>query len=115
MELAVQVLLPFDYFSFLSRRRGPTSVLLQVSIMLWFATTVWAAALWPLATQVSASPLSHAYLEHSVDTRGAVASESDICSRIGINTIQDGGNAADAVSILPMQHGPVTRADIDAS
>jgi len=29
---------------------------------------------------------------------GAVASESSICSRIGVDLIKDGGNAADAVS-----------------
>jgi gamma-glutamyltranspeptidase/glutathione hydrolase len=29
--------------------------------------------------------------------RGAVASESDICSRIGIDLLKEGGNAADAM------------------
>ena len=32
------------------------------------------------------------------DKRGAVASESAVCSHIGIDLIRDGGNAADAVS-----------------
>ena len=32
------------------------------------------------------------------DKRGAVASESSVCSNIGINLLKDGGNAADAVS-----------------
>ena len=32
------------------------------------------------------------------DKRGAVASESKVCSQIGIDLIKDGGNAADAVS-----------------
>lgn len=31
------------------------------------------------------------------DKLGAVASESSVCSHIGIDLIQDGGNAADAV------------------
>ena len=31
------------------------------------------------------------------DSRGAVASESAVCSRIGIELIKEGGNAADAV------------------
>ena len=31
------------------------------------------------------------------DKQGAVASESSVCSNIGINLIKDGGNAADAV------------------
>ena len=34
---------------------------------------------------------------HLSDKNGAVASESAVCSRIGINLIKDGGNAADAV------------------
>ena len=34
---------------------------------------------------------------HVSDTAGAVASESAVCSRIGVNLIKDGGNAADAV------------------
>ena len=33
------------------------------------------------------------------DTLGAVASESSVCSRIGVSLIQAGGNAADAVSL----------------
>ena len=33
------------------------------------------------------------------DKRGAVASESTVCSHIGIDLIKDGGNAADAVSL----------------
>lgn len=32
------------------------------------------------------------------DTLGAVASESSICSNIGIDILKEGGNAADAVS-----------------
>ena len=32
------------------------------------------------------------------DKRGAVASESAVCSRIGIDLLKAGGNAADAVS-----------------
>lgn len=35
---------------------------------------------------------------HVSDLKGAVASESAVCSRIGVNLIKDGGNAADAVS-----------------
>lgn len=35
------------------------------------------------------------------DKRGAVASESSVCSNTGINLIKDGGNAADAVSGKP--------------
>ena len=36
--------------------------------------------------------------QHEVKDRlGAVASESSVCSKIGIDLIKDGGNAADAV------------------
>jgi gamma-glutamyltranspeptidase len=33
--------------------------------------------------------------------RGAVASENSICSRIGIDLMKAGGNAADAVCVIP--------------
>ena len=36
-------------------------------------------------------------LEQRSDCHGAVASESSICSDIGINTLKSGGNAADAL------------------
>ena len=35
------------------------------------------------------------------DQLGAVASESSVCSRIGVDLIKDGGTAADAVSTWP--------------
>ncbi len=35
---------------------------------------------------------------HESDSKGAVASESAVCSRIGVDLISEGGNAADAVS-----------------
>ena len=38
------------------------------------------------------------------DKRGAVASESSVCSHIGIDLIKDGGNAADAVSLCFLRH-----------
>jgi len=43
---------------------------------------------------VSGSPLSR---RHSDGKLGAVASESSICSKIGIQLLEDGGNAADAL------------------
>jgi gamma-glutamyltranspeptidase/glutathione hydrolase len=36
--------------------------------------------------------------QYALDHLGAVASESSICSRIGIDLLKKGGNAADAVS-----------------
>lgn len=35
---------------------------------------------------------------HVSNRKGAVASESAVCSRIGVDLIKEGGNAADAVS-----------------
>ena len=35
---------------------------------------------------------------HTHSKRGAVASESSICSHIGVDLIKEGGSAADAVS-----------------
>lgn len=43
-------------------------------------------------------PRTHSHVEK--DQRGAVASESAVCSRIGVNLIKAGGNAADAVSFM---------------
>lgn len=37
------------------------------------------------------------------DKLGAVASESSVCSRIGVDLIKAGGNAADAVGSLPYE------------
>lgn len=45
-----------------------------------------------LGALVSAHPV------HNSSSHGAVASESKVCSQIGIDTLKDGGNAADAVS-----------------
>ncbi len=36
---------------------------------------------------------------HVSDQKGAVASESAVCSHIGVELIKEGGNAADAVSL----------------
>ncbi|KEF51898.1 gamma-glutamyltransferase [Exophiala aquamarina CBS 119918] len=66
--------------------------------MLWLANVVWAVAISPLVNQVNASPFPHTrQFEQQSDTRGAVASESDICSHIGIDLLRMGGNAADAL------------------
>ena len=40
------------------------------------------------------------------DKQGAVASENAVCSRIGIDLLQAGGNAADAVSNAFMPYSP---------
>ena len=48
------------------------------------------------ATQIALSNL--APQKYGNGKLGAVASESKICSQIGINLLKSGGNAADAVS-----------------
>lgn len=46
------------------------------------------------ATQIAMSSLA----PHQDPRLGAVASENKICSQIGIDLLEQGGNAADAVS-----------------
>ena len=42
--------------------------------------------------------------QHQIDSKlGAVATESRVCSQIGIDILKQGGNAADAVSTKPSQ------------
>lgn len=52
----------------------------------------------PLLHQAGANPLPHVQQRYVPDSLGAVASESSICSEIGIDLLRQGGNAADAVS-----------------
>lgn len=51
---------------------------------------------------------------HSKNKLGAVASESSVCSEIGINTLKKGGNAADAlvatqfcIGVIGMYHSGI--------
>lgn len=57
-----------------------------------------ALALPPLFNQAAANPFPRAAQQYAPDSLGAVASESSICSSIGIDLLRQGGNAADAVS-----------------
>jgi gamma-glutamyltranspeptidase len=57
-----------------------------------------------------------------VDQLGAVASESDICSRIGTDLLKRGGNAADAmvgttvcVGVVGMYHSGKTVPQLETS
>ena len=60
----------------------------------WALMAVFALA----ATQIAISNLTP---QMSGDGRlGAVASESKVCSQVGIDLLKAGGNAADAVSIF---------------
>jgi hypothetical protein len=43
---------------------------------------------------------------YGTDKNAAVASEVDVCSKIGISVIKSGGNAADAVRIVKELHLP---------
>ncbi len=54
----------------------------------------------PLLDQAAANPLPRARQHYAPDSLGAVASESSICSSIGIDLLRQGGNAADAVRIF---------------
>jgi gamma-glutamyltranspeptidase/glutathione hydrolase len=57
---------------------------------------------------------SHGSQKHLQDHLGAVASESSICSQIGIDLLREGGNAADAlvgtvfcVGVIGMYHSGI--------
>lgn len=70
-----------------------------------------------LLKQVASNPLpdnSRFVTRQSADSRGAVASESSICSQIGIDLIANGGNAADAlvgtvfcIGVVAMYHSGI--------
>ena len=67
---------------------------LNVCLGLALAFSQWASCWAPPA----AAHLPGAEQYEMKDKRGAVASESSVCSNIGIDLIKGGGNAADAVS-----------------
>jgi hypothetical protein len=74
----------------------PSFTLQQLSVML--ALIAYALAASPLLLQAGANPVPALEYRDARDQLGAVASESDICSKIGIDLLSAGGNAADAVS-----------------
>lgn len=47
------------------------------------------------------------------DKLGAVASESSVCSKIGVDLIKDGGNAADAVCLKELRKSHLELANRD--
>jgi gamma-glutamyltranspeptidase/glutathione hydrolase len=69
-------------------------------------------ALLALASNTLFPQLVASHPQHEVkDKKGAVASESEICSKIGIDLLKHGGNAADAlvgtvlcVGVIGMYH-----------
>lgn len=66
--------------------------------MLSLLHLAYGLALSPLINQAGANPLHYARQQYAPGHLGAVASESSICSNIGIDLLRQGGNAADAVS-----------------
>lgn len=72
------------------------------------------AALLSLAALVLGSPVDQVLFQHSKGGKGAVASESRVCSQIGIDLLERGGNAADAfvgaqlcVGVIGMYHSGI--------
>ncbi|KAK5448026.1 hypothetical protein LTS15_009050 [Exophiala xenobiotica] len=65
--------------------------------MLLLLQLACALVLPPLLDQAAANPLPQARRQYAPDSLGAVASESSICSSIGIDLLRQGGNAADAL------------------
>jgi hypothetical protein len=90
-----------SFVSFPSLVPSPTPTLGRIVVMLSLLKYALAAS--PLLLQQGgAKPIPDMTMRQTTggDRRGAVASESDICSRIGIELLEQGGNAADAVSLL---------------
>jgi gamma-glutamyltranspeptidase / glutathione hydrolase len=82
-------------FLFFSRRlRGGLELLFTMLMLLQLAC---ALVVPPLFQQAAANPLPTIRQNEAPGNRGAVASESSICSEIGIDLLQQGGNAADAL------------------
>ena len=81
---------------FILRRRA----LAHISIMLGLLQAVSALSFSSLLYQINANPLpdvNKPQEQYAPGHTGAVATESDICSHIGTDLLQRGGNAADAV------------------
>ncbi|KAH0836284.1 Gamma-glutamyltranspeptidase 3 [Fonsecaea pedrosoi] len=80
--------------------------------MLSLLQLAWALVVPPLLQQAGANPLPHIRQPYAPDSLGAVASESSVCSQIGIDLLRNGGNAADAVSELPNNDSKDSRVTI---
>ncbi|KAL2408003.1 Glutathione hydrolase proenzyme [Exophiala dermatitidis] len=85
--------LPIRLFSCLA---GSTALVYTLA-MLSLLQLACALALPPLLSQVAANPVPVIHQRYAPDSQGAVASESNICSHIGIDLLRQGGNAADAL------------------
>lgn len=67
--------------------------LFQVFAVLWLALIGAVAGLGLPQALVKRNAAQH----HESNKLGATASESSVCSKIGVNLLKDGGNAADAL------------------
>jgi hypothetical protein len=75
-----------------------SSAIWKLFIMLSLLQLAYALTVSPLVQQAGANPLPQIHAVSAPDLKGAVASESAICTNIGIDLLRQGGNAADAVS-----------------
>ena len=75
------------------RRRTETTALVIMAVLGAFSIALVTQLSWP-------SPAAHYtnFNQNSDGHSGAVASEISQCSHVGIKLLEDGGNAADAVS-----------------
>ncbi|KAK4941332.1 hypothetical protein LTR10_018742 [Elasticomyces elasticus] len=76
---------------------GSTKASGYLLVMLSLIQLACGLVLSPLINQAGANPLQYARQQYAPGHLGAVASESSICSNIGIDLLQQGGNAADAL------------------
>jgi hypothetical protein len=79
---------------------APSFTSRYASFILLISHLVGAWSLPQLLNQEEGSRWPEAHQQYAPDSLGAVASESSICSNIGIDLLRQGGNAADAVSDL---------------
>lgn len=82
----------------------------RLSLVLWAASAYAVSGLSLPQALVKRAEAQH----HESDKLGATASESSVCSRIGVNLIKDGGNAADAlvgtvfcIGVIGMYHSGI--------
>jgi len=94
----------FPNSSEFSVSRPPISKVLSLFVVaLALLSTLFVLVLSPLIRQTVTKPLPKPYnieKQYPPDRLGAVASESSICSKIGIEQYQNGGNSADSVGYI---------------
>ncbi len=78
---------------------GSILILGLVALTCWWPPSLWEVYRWYLDTfpsfqEVQGDIRNPAYLIRA--NRGAVASENELCSKMGVDILQQGGNAVDA-------------------